>query len=282
MEWQFPWSSIQLQKSQEQRDPAMSSILIDPQNQRKLPPFRHTTLMYCHWLFLLLTSVPVLPLDELWVSHASAKQFCNLPAHVIATSLGREKAHVLLMFHALTRCDTVSFFSGRGKKTGWDVWSVFPELTPVLKILMMSPEEVSDSCMDVIQRFVVLLYDHTSSWTKVNEVRQQLFSRKGRSLENIPPTLASLVQHVKKAVFQSGFIWDQTLLLQPTLPSPSRWGWQLENSRWVPFCVILSQAKDSCCELIRCGCKTGCWGCCKCQKASLTCTGLCNCGSNCN
>ena len=231
---------------------------------------------------LAVSIAPVLPLDELWISYGSSKQLRNLPAHAIATSLGQEKACVLPMFHALTGCDTVSFFGGRGKKTARDVWNVFPELTPVLKSLMMLPEDIDDTYMGIIERFVTLLYDHMSSLRKVNEVRQELFSRKGRSLDNIPPTKASLMQHVKRAVFLSGYIWGQTLLKQPTLPSPSRWGWQLEDSRWVPQWTTLSQAKDSCYELIRCGCKAGCRGRCKCQKASLTCTGLCNCGGNWN
>ena len=141
-----------------------------------------------------------------WISCGSSKQLRNLPAHAIATSLGREKACVLPMFHALTGCDTVSFFGGRGKKTAWDVWNVFPELTPVLKSLMMLPEDIDDTYMGVVERFVTLLYDHTSSLRKVNEVRQQLFSRKGRSLDSIPPSQASLVQHVKRAVFQGGYI----------------------------------------------------------------------------
>ena len=223
-----------------------------------------------------------LPLDELWISFGSSKKVCYLPAHTIATSLGLEKAGVLPMFHALTGCDTVSFFSGRGKKTAWDVWKVFPELTPVLKALLMLPEDIDDTCLDVIERFVILLYDRTSSLTRVNEARQELFSRKARSLDNIPPTQASLRQHVKRAVLQGGFVWGQTLLKQPTLPSPSRWGWQPESNHWVPHWMTLSQAKDSCYELIRCGCKAGCRGRCKCHKANLTCTGLCNCGGNCN
>lgn len=231
---------------------------------------------------LAVSIAPLLPLDELWISYGSSKQVRNLPAHAIATSLGREKTCVLPMFHALTGCDTVSFFGGRGKKTAWDAWKVFPELTPTLKALMMLPEDIDDACMGVIERFVVLLYDRTSSLRKVNEVRQELFSRKARSLENIPPTKASLAQHIKRAVFQGGYVWGQTLLKQPTLPSPSRWGWQLENSHWVPYWTTLSQAKDSCYELIRCGCTVGCRGRCKCRKASLTCTGLCNCGGNCN
>ena len=66
----------------------------------------------------------------MWISYSSSKQVHNLPAHAIATSLGREKSCVLLMFNALTGCDTVSLFGGKGKKTAWDVWNVFPEVTP--------------------------------------------------------------------------------------------------------------------------------------------------------
>jgi len=36
------------------------------------------------------------------------------------------------MFHALTGCDTVSAFAGRGKRTAWTVWESFPELTKAL------------------------------------------------------------------------------------------------------------------------------------------------------
>ena len=186
------------------------------------------------------------------------------------------------MFPILTRGDAVSFFSGRGKKTAWDVWNVFPELNPVLKAMLVLPEDIEDTCLDIIERFVILLYDRTNSLSKVNEVRQELFSRKARSLENIPPTQASPMATYEKS-FQGGFLWGQTLLKRPTLPSPSRWGWQPESNHWVPHWTTLSQAKDSVCyKLIRCGCKAGCRGRCKCQKSNLTCTGLCNGGGNCS
>ena len=103
------------------------------------------------------------------------KHVYNLAAHSIAISLGQDKAPVLPMFHALTGCDTVSFFGGRGKKTAWDTWMVFPELTAVLRSLKCSPANVADDSMEVIERFVVLLYDRTSRLPKVNEARQELF-----------------------------------------------------------------------------------------------------------
>ena len=83
--------------------------------------------------------------------------------------------------------------------------------------------------MVVLERFVVLIYDLTSSLTKVNETLQKLFLKRSRSLDSIPPTKASL-QHVKRAVFQGGCVWGQTLLGQPVLPSPSDWGWQQLNN----------------------------------------------------
>ena len=140
--------------------------------------------------------------------------------------LGPEKASTLPMFHALMGCDTVSFFVGWGKKTAWDVWNVYGDLTPVLKAFKTLTEDINKECMAVIERFVVLLYDQTSCLTKVNDARQELFSKRSRSLDSIPPTRAPLLQHAKKAVFQGGYLWSQTILKQPVLPSPSDWGWQ--------------------------------------------------------
>ena len=136
-------------------------------------------------------------------------------------------------------------------------------------------------CMAMIERFVILLYDRTSNLAKVNEARQELFSKKSRTLEKTPPTQAALLQHTKRAVYQGGYVWAQTISTQPVLPSPSEWGWQRDDKAWIPVWTP-PQMKDTCYELIHCTCKTPCTGRCKCVKASLPCTGLCNCSGNCN
>ena len=110
---------------------------------------------------LAVSIAPTLPLDELWISFGSSKQICYLPAHTIATSLGREKEGVLPMLHALTACHPVSFFCERGNKTVWDVWDLLPELTRVLKAMLMLPDDIEDTCLDVIDIFLILLYDRT-------------------------------------------------------------------------------------------------------------------------
>ena len=98
-----------------------------------------------------------IPANEIWITHGSGKNVRNLPVHTLAACLGPDTAFTLPMFHALTGCDTVSFFGGRGKKTAWDVWQVFPELTPVLRLLMTSPADISEESMAILERFVVLL-----------------------------------------------------------------------------------------------------------------------------
>ena len=78
--------------------------------------------------------------------------------------------------------------------------------------------------MDILERFIVLLYDRTSPKMKVNEARRMLFTQKGRSLELIPPTRAALVQHVKRALYQEGYCWGQVTTPMAVLRSPSEWG----------------------------------------------------------
>ena len=39
------------------------------------------------------------------------------------------------------------------------------------------------------------MYDRTSNKTNVNDARKALFSKKGKSLDLIPPTLAALYEH---------------------------------------------------------------------------------------
>lgn len=60
-------------------------------------------------------------------------------------------------------------------------------LTPALKVLKTSLENITEESMDILERFVVLLYNRASSLMKVNDIRQELFSKRSRSLDSIPP-----------------------------------------------------------------------------------------------
>ena len=93
---------------------------------------------------LAVTAVVALDLNELWVSYGTGKNHKILPAHLFAKALGPSKSKCLPVFHALTGCDTTSFFAGHGKKTAWTTWNKFPDATSAFVELGSTPSAVSN------------------------------------------------------------------------------------------------------------------------------------------
>jgi hypothetical protein len=61
-----------------------------------------------------------------------------------------------------------------------------------------------------------------------NDARKYVFAKGCNLLEQIPPTRATLLQHVMQATYQGGNIWGQCLVPCPDYPSPQDWGWQID------------------------------------------------------
>ena len=144
------------------------------------------------------------------------------------------------------------------------------------------PTAVEDRDTKLLEKFIVMMYDRSSSAEAVDDARLELFARKQRSYEAIPPTRAALVQHIKQtkpssAAYQAGCIWSQALVCQPNAESPAEWGWKQEGDNWNIIWSALSPVAQSCQQLTRCQCKTQCRGRCKCYKFSLSCTAMCSC-----
>ncbi len=232
-------------------------------------------------LVLAVTTAQRLDIPELWVAFGTGKHFRFIPAHDVASALGADRCIALPMFHAFTGCDTVSCFGGRGKRTAWETWRSYNDVTPAFSALASTPEGI-DQWLEPLERFVVLLYDRTNGLGSVNQARKYLFTQKSRTINNIPPTKASLMQHTKRAAYQAGHCWGQMMIAAPELPSPSDWGWKKnDNNGWEVFWTTLPEATHACRELLRCSCKKGCKWHCKCIKAALPCTALCHCGGEC-
>ena len=220
-------------------------------------------------------------IQQLWLAFGNGKNFRYIAAHRIKDTIGPQKSLALPMFHALTGCDTVSAFANHGKKSAWATWECFPDLTDALIALASCPEMISMEVMNTIQRFVVLMYDRASQCIEINKARKKIFAR-CNNVKRIPPTYDALEQHVKRAAFQGGFIWINTLEKQPELPSPCDWGWRKDDSGlYEPHWTNLPDASKACKELISCKCKKGCKKGCKCKKADLQCTQLCFCEGDC-
>ena len=176
----------------------------------------------------------------------------------------------------------VSSFYEIGKKTTWAVWRSL--LHGIFARLSNAPSMISSNDMEAIKRYVVLLYQRTSTLSRENDVRKQLFAFGNRKIENVTPTFCALEQHVKRAVDQAGHIWGQSLIGEPLVPSPKLWRRQKadDGGCYTPCWTFPSEASIGCQKLIKCGCKKSCTARCKCVKAGLQCTQLCYCSGQCD
>ena len=156
---------------------------------------------------------------------------------------------------------------------------IFP--IPLFTELAKLPADLTQEMILHIERFVVLLYKRTSPIKDVNTARLHLFSSGNRQIDNIPPTSAALLQHLKRAIFQC-HVWYQSLNPSQNLPDPSNWGWVKDDSGWQPVWTTLPEATKVCLELIKCGCQKGCGIRCKCRNINLSCTYLCFCAGQCD
>ena len=230
---------------------------------------------------LAVAGVCKLGIRELWVAFGTGKDFRYIPAHEISASVGPTKSIGLPMFYAYTGCDTVSAFATIGKRTAWNTWMAFDNVSMVFTSFCVTHSQcLRNQFLFWSNMYTILLYDRTSTCTNINEAHKQLFAIKGRTIGNIPPTKAALEQHIKRAIYQGGFVWGQLFEIAPALPSPSAYGWAYADG-WMPLWTMLPEASNSCRELICCGCKKDCRGRCKCVKAVLKCTALCKYGGLC-
>ena len=108
---------------------------------------------------LAISVVHQLNLNELWVALGVSSSLRYIPAHEIANSLGPQKSRSLPVFHTYSGCDTVSAFHGKGKKSAWNTWSNFGDVTSAFQILSDSPASITEEVIKLLERFTILMYD---------------------------------------------------------------------------------------------------------------------------
>ena len=218
-----------------------------------------------------------LGLEQLWVTYGQGHRLRWISVHDMCHYMGEEKIKGILFFHAFSGCDTVSAFRNKGKKTAWQTWDICPEAFPVFSQLSQYPLTVEDGDLEMLEKFGILMYDRSSTAATVDEARLDMFARKQRPYEAIPPTRAALLQHTRRAACQAGCVWAQATQCQPEIENPANWGWQLLAEEWQIYWTANSPIAQSCQQLTKCGCKSGCRGKCKCYKLGMNCTTLCAC-----
>ena len=221
------------------------------------------------------------PSLELWLAFGVGKDFTMYSINEVCSKFEKYICQALPVFHAFTGCDTTSSFHGKGKKTAWEAWKAYPDISSTVKVMADHPfaaVEVNSQIVRQLERFTVVLYDKTSVLETVNEARRELFRKKGRNLENRPPTQDALAQHIKRVAHQAG-IWTTPSNATNPIPLPSTWGCENIDGKWQPLWMTQPEAASACSELIKCHCSSnGKYTRCKCAKVGLPCTDLCTCG----
>ena len=121
----------------------------------------------------------------------------------------------------------------------WCALQLFDEVMTAFLALSSGVPSLSEEDFCQLERFVILLYDRTSPLTNIDETILDL-SRKGRSMEAIPPTRAALLQHTKRAVYQGGHCWGKAMDRNLIMPSPKDWGW-FDPPQWKPLWTTLPE-----------------------------------------
>jgi len=84
----------------------------------------------------------------------------------------------------------LSSFTTRAKKTAWDTWRVLEEAIATFLVLSTGPSPVNDADGATLEKSMISLYDRTSSFVHIDEIRKPLFSKKRHIIDAIPPTRA--------------------------------------------------------------------------------------------
>ena len=131
------------------------------------------------------------PGTNIWIAFGAGKKFRYYSINSIYQSLGPEKSKALPYYHAFSGCDTTSQFHGKGKKSVWDAWEVYEDVTTAFNHISDNPFQplsLQSPIFSTLERFACILYDKSTTLSSVNELRQELFSKKSVMMENIPPT----------------------------------------------------------------------------------------------
>ena len=82
------------------------------------------------------------------------------------------------------------------------------------------------------------MYDRGTTCLNVKIAQKDLFVKKGRMNEIIPPTAVAL--YMKQLIYQGSFVWGQMLEPNQISPTPADWDWQrTANSTWEPVWTTL-------------------------------------------
>ena len=199
-----------------------------------------------------------------------------IPIREISRALGLALPSLLLPCHALTGCDSTSAVCKFGKikplKILRDNQAAFQNLYSLGDSL-----NVNSSCMSCVESFFSAAFG--SKHVNADEARYDIFFKKFKKTDDLPPAKDSLSQHVKRANYQT-LIWKSALEHNASFGIPIGHGWEKDGETLIPKLMTKAYAPKSLLVVVSCNCiKLECRGRFSCQKEGLPCIDSYGCGA---
>ncbi len=180
-----------------------------------------------------------------------------IPLLPIYRTLGDERVHALMGFHALSGCDTTGCIFGKSKSS-W--WAKFVEADGEV-IWSFSHLGIGDTptpdILNHCERFICnLLSTTTTVHNDSGALRWHYFRtmKASQGVEKLPPTQGAMHEHICRAHLQC-HIWQQAHIASPTLLDATTLGWSHDpDGKLVPLLTRLPLAPESVLQLVKCGC----------------------------
>lgn len=197
-------------------------------------------------------------------------------------ALGPDRSKALLALHAISGCDTVGRFAGKGKLTWFNGLQRTEDETIIaaLQNFGITPD-LDDTDAENIAQFVSFVY--TNKLMSLPDARWYLFTKKMAEGEKLPPTPSAFRQHLKRALLQA-FEWKSSSLPTMVRCDPLQYGWIQDNEKWLPIASDQPSMSPDLLQLTKCKCKGKCntRRCpCKGTTPSMECTEMCSCAETC-
>ena len=199
---------------------------------------------------------------------------------LIYEALGCKKAAASPALHAFSGVDNTGSFSGEWKMAFWkNFLDAKDDSNEISALARMGTTIIpSDDACAGHEEFLCKVYVSGTNIAQVEKLRWWILTKKQAQSERLPPTRDALYEAILRAHYQA-IIWNNDIVPNPDVPSPERYGWNLEGDKCVPIMTKPLPAPKSVIQFVRCHCvKIQCHtDKCTCRKGELECTDMCGC-----
>ncbi|KAG0705868.1 hypothetical protein GWK47_024426 [Chionoecetes opilio] len=171
--------------------------------------------------------------------------------NAICSTLGQREVHSATSVPQLHRVVIrFSFFGGKGKKSVWEAWGPYTEVTDAFNFIVEHPHaQITVDCQEfqMLERSQSLYMGKTSPLVSVNEARRENVLPEKQNDGEHSPNSTGPAQHTKRAVYQAG-IWTTCHQAQQQTPTAEGCGWTLdaETKSWVPVLELAACGSKGC------------------------------------